>query len=50
MASYEEISDAALAKLVDLYDEYEKIMKEKGLIEFDDQELLTFKVLDMDPN
>lgn len=49
-ASYEEISDAALAKLVDLYDEYEKIMKEKGLIEFDDQELLTFKVLDMDPN
>ncbi len=48
-ATYDEISDAALAKLVDLYDEYEETMKEKGLIEFDDQELLTFKVLEMDP-
>ena len=49
VVTYDEISDAALTKLVALYDQYETTMKEKGLIEFDDQELLTFKVLEMDP-
>ena len=49
VTSFEEISPAALEKLVVLYDEYEKVMKEKGLIDFDDQEILTFKMLEKDP-
>lgn len=48
-ASQEEISQAALGKLVDLYDEYEKLMMEKGLIDFDDQEILAFRMFDKDP-
>ena len=48
-ASYEEISQAALGKLVELYDEYEDVMKEKGLIDFDDQEILAFQMLENDP-
>ena len=48
-ASYEEISQTALEKLVKLYDEYERVMMEKSLIEFEDQELLTFKMIKKDP-
>ena len=48
-ASYEEISQAALGKLVKLYDEYEKVMLEKGLIDFDDQEILAFRMFEKDP-
>ena len=49
-ASQEEISDAALVKLMALYDKYEKLMLEKGLIDFDDQEFLAFRVIDEDPS
>lgn len=49
VASMEEISNVALGKLIALYDEYEKLMLEKGLIDFDDQELLTFKMIEKDP-
>ncbi len=48
-ASHEEIGPAALEKLVKLYDEYEKVMMEKSLIEFEDQEILAFKMISMDP-
>lgn len=49
VASYEEIGASALTKLITLYDEYEKLMMEKGLIDFDDQEILTFKMIEKDP-
>ena len=45
-----EISGTALTKLVDLYDKYEARMKTVGLISFDDQELLTGKILNMHPD
>ena len=48
-ASYEEISQAALGKLVALYDAHEKLMMEKGLIDFDDQEILAFRMFEKDP-
>ncbi|HAL58937.1 MAG TPA: ATP-dependent DNA helicase PcrA, partial [Sarcina sp.] len=32
-----------------LYDEYEKLMLEKGLIDFDDQEILAFRMFEKDP-
>ena len=48
-ASQEEISQAALGKLVELYDDYEKLMMEKGLIDFDDQEILAFRMFEKDP-
>ena len=47
--TWDEISRAALAKLVKLFDLYEEQAKERGLIEFDDQELLAFKVIEADP-
>ena len=46
----DDIGPAALSKLVNLYDKYEDQMKEEGLIDFDDQEILTFKVLEKDPD
>ena len=45
-----DINDAALDKLIRLYDKYQDELLRKGLIEFDDQEILSFKVLDMFPN
>lgn len=48
--TYDEINDAALYKLIQLYDLYDHELKSKGLIEFEDQEILTFKILEMNPN
>ena len=45
-----DINDTALDKLIKLYDLYDKELKSKGLIEFDDQEILTFEVLSNNPN
>lgn len=41
-----EISSSALTKLVALYDKYEALTKGQGLIDFDDQPLLAFKILE----
>lgn len=45
-----DINDVALDKLIRLYDQYQAVLKQKGLIEFDDQEILAFQILDMFPN
>ena len=45
-----DISYVALDKLIKMYDLYEAELKQKGLIEFIDQEALTFKVLSQDPD
>ena len=44
-----DINDSALDKLIKLYDLYDTELKSHGLIEFEDQEILTFKVLESDP-
>ena len=48
--SGDDINGAALTKLVALYDKYEDLMKENGLIDYDDQEIMAFRVLDSDPD
>lgn len=45
-----DISDLALDKLILLYDFYAAELRQKGLIEFDDQEILAFEVLKQNPN
>lgn len=45
-----DINDTALDKLIRLYDQYQDVLRQKGLIEFDDQEILAFKILDLYPN
>ena len=45
-----EISSPALTKLIALYDKYEVITREQGLIDFDDQPLLTSVVLAAHPD
>ena len=49
VTTYEEINDSALQKLISYYEEYEKELKEKGLLDFDDQELMAFEVIENDP-
>lgn len=43
----EEIGPSALEDLIRLYDVYENRLREQGLIDFDDQELLAFKVMEL---
>ena len=43
-----EIGGAALTELIDLYDLYAGQLKEQGLIDFDDQEILAFKVMELE--
>ncbi|MCD8083218.1 MAG: ATP-dependent helicase [Clostridiales bacterium] len=45
-----DIPDAALAKLILLYDKYDQELKSQALIEFDDQEILAFQILNTYPN
>ena len=47
--SGDDIPGPAIDKLIGLYDQYEAMMLTKGLIEFDDQERLAFKVIESDP-
>ena len=44
------INDLIITRIISLYSEYEKTMVNKGLIDFDDQELLAFKLFNQDPD
>ena len=46
----DDINGTALAKLVALYDKYDAHLKERGLIDYEDQEILTFDVLGKHPD
>jgi Superfamily I DNA and RNA helicases len=39
----------AVSKLINIYDEYDNILREKGLIEFSDMEGMVFEILHNDP-
>ncbi len=40
----------ALRKVVLLYDKYDAVLKERGLVDFSDQEILAMKVIENDPD
>ena len=50
LADTADAADFVIDELINRYDEYEKQMTEKGLIEFADQESMMFQILDKDPN
>ena len=41
----DDINGTALSKLAALYDKYEALLKARGLIDYEDQEILTFEVI-----
>ena len=47
--TYCDIPQSAVQKVINLYGKYEDFCKKEGLIDFDDMELLTFKVIEEDP-
>lgn len=48
-ANIGDVNDCVLQKIINMYDEYQDIIHGKGLIDFDDQELLAFKLFDEHP-
>ena len=44
-----DMTDGIVQEIIDLYPKYADKMKEKSLIDLDDQELLAFKVFELDP-
>lgn len=44
-----DVNDITLYRLIELYDLYENRLKQLALVEFDDQEILAFKIIQSDP-
>ena len=45
-----DMPNSALDKVIKLYDLYDAELKKRGLLDFDDQQILAFKVFEMDPH
>lgn len=48
--TYSDIPSAAVMKVIGLYSKYEAYCKKEGLLDFDDMELLAFKVIEEHPD
>lgn len=46
----EAINAGAVGKVIKLYEKYESVCKERGLVDYDDMELLAFKVIEEKPD